>query len=336
MKWNSFATSRTLVFAFALAQALPAAAAQLGAKVAADAPYPNRPIRIVVPFPPGASPNDITARLIGPKLSEQLHQQVVIDNRAGAAGTIGTDIVAKATPDGYTLLINSSTLTITPNAYKNLPFDPAKDLQPITMVASAPQLVMINSTLPVNSVKELIAYVKARPGQIKFSSGGNGTVPHLAGEMLNQMAGLQMIHIPYKGGAPAAAALLGGEVSMYIDTPTGSLAMIKQGRVKVLGVAAPKRTALLPDVPTMEEAGVPGYDLRVWYGFFAPARTPKAIVQRLHEEFTKALQSPDIQSRFTTMGTETVGLGPEEFTRVFHADLQKWAKFVKETGLKLE
>ena len=336
MKRNFVTITRAFVLACALAQALLAAAAQTGAKVAADASYPDRPIRIVVPFPPGASPNDITARLIGPKLSEQLHQQIVIDNRAGAAGTIGSAIVAKATPDGYTLLINSSTLTITPNAYKNLPFDPATDLQPITMVASAPQLVMINSTLPVNSVKELIDYVKARPGQIKFSSGGNGTVPHLAGEMLNQMAGLKMIHIPYKGGAPAATALVGGEVSMYIDTPTGSLAMIKQGRVKVLGVAAPKRTALLPDVPTMEEAGVPGYDLRVWYGFFAPARTPKAIVQRLHEELTKALRSPEIQSRFTTMGTETVGLGPEEFTRVFHADLKKWAKFVKDTGLKLE
>jgi tripartite-type tricarboxylate transporter receptor subunit TctC len=336
MKRMSAAAGYTLAFVCVFAQALAAAAAQIASKGPAGAAYPNRPIRIVVPFPPGASPNDITARLLGPKLAEQLHQQVVIDNRAGAAGTIGSDIVAKATPDGYTLLINSSSLTIAPNAYKNLPFDVGRDLQPITMVASAPQLVMINPALPVSSIKELIAYAKARPGQIKFSSGGNGTVPHLAGEMLGHMAGIQMIHIPYKGGAPAAAALLGGEVSMYIDTATGSLGMIKQGRVKVLGVAAPKRTPLLPDVPTVEEAGVPGYDLQVWYGFFAPARTPASIVRTLHSELSKALQSPDIQSRFASMGTETVGLGPEEFSRVFKADLQKWAKFVRETGLKLD
>jgi tripartite-type tricarboxylate transporter receptor subunit TctC len=290
-----------------------------------------------VPFPPGASPNDITARLLGPKLSEQLRQQVVIDNRPGAAGTLGTDIVAKSAPDGHSLLINSSTLTIAPNAYKNLPFDPAKDLAPITMVAAAPQLVMVHASVPVSSLKELIAYVKARPpGQFKFSSGGNGTVPHLAGELLNHMAGVQMAHIPYKGGAPATAALLGGEVSMYIDTPTGSLGMIKAGKVKVLAVASKTRTPLLPDVPTADEAGLPGYELRVWYGFFAPAKTPRAIVQRLYSEFRTALALPDVQARFTTLGTETVDMSPEEFTRVFHADLQRWAKFVKETGLKLE
>jgi tripartite-type tricarboxylate transporter receptor subunit TctC len=190
--------------------------------------------------------------------------------------------------------------------------------------------------VPVSSLKELIAYVKARPGQFKFSSGGNGTVPHLAGELLNHMAGLQMAHIPYKGGAPAASALLGGEVSMYIDTPTGSLGMIKAGKVKVLAVASKTRTPLLPDVPTAEEAGLPGYELRVWYGFFAPAKTPRTIVQKLYGEFRTALASPDIQSRFTTMGTETVDMPPDEFTRVFHADLQRWAKFVRETGLKLD
>jgi tripartite-type tricarboxylate transporter receptor subunit TctC len=189
----------------------------------------------------------------------------------------------------------------------------------------------------VSSLKELIAYVKARPpGQFKFSSVGNGTVPHLAGELLNHMAGLQMAHIPYKGGAPATAALLGGEVSMYIDTPTGSLGMIKAGKVKVLAVASKTRTSLLPEVPTAAEAGLPGYELRVWYGFFAPAKTPRTIVQKLYGELRTALASPDIQSRFTTLGTETVDMPPDEFTRVFHADLQRWAKFVRETGLKLD
>jgi tripartite-type tricarboxylate transporter receptor subunit TctC len=319
----------------ALTLSLPVCAAQRDRTANPEA-YPTRPIRIVVPFPPGASPNDITARLLAPKLSEQLHQQVVVDNRPGAAGTIGTDIVAKSTPDGHTLLINSTTLTIVPNAYRNLAFDPVRDLAPITMVAAAPQLVMIHPSVPASSIKELIAYVKARPGQFKFSSGGNGTVPHLAGELMNHMAGLQMVHVPYKGGAPAAAALLGGEVSMYIDTPTGSLGMIKAGKVKVLGVASKNRTPLLPEVPTVEEAGLPGYDLRIWYGFFAPAKTPRAIVQRLYQEFRTALAAPDVQSRFTAIGTETVGMPPDEFTRVFHGELQRWAKFVRETGLKLE
>jgi tripartite-type tricarboxylate transporter receptor subunit TctC len=323
-----------LLVAFALSHW--AAAAQAATPAKSDA-YPNRPIRIVVPFPPGASPNDITARILGPKLSEQMRQQVVIDNRPGAAGIIGTDLVTKSTPDGHTLLINSSTLTIAPNAYKNLAFDPAKDLAPITMVAAAPQLVMVHASVPVSSLKELIAYVKARPpGEFKFSSGGNGTVPHLAGELLNHMAGLQAQHIPYKGGAPATSALLGGEVSMYIDTPTGSLGMIKAGKVKVLAVASKTRTPLLPDVPTAAEAGLPGYELRVWYGFFAPAKTPRTIVQKLYNEFRTALASPDIQSRFTTLGTETVDMPPDEFTRVFHGDLQRWAKFVRETGLKLD
>lgn len=325
----------TLLLA-ALALPSSASAAQGAAPARTDA-YPSRPIRIVVPFPPGASPNDITARLLAPKLSEQFHQQVVIDNRPGAAGTIGTDIVSKSTPDGHTLLINSSTLTIAPNAYKNLPFDPVKDLAPITMVAAAPQLVMVHAAVPANSLKELIAYVKARPpGQFKFSSGGNGTVPHLAGELLNHMAGLQMQHIPYKGGAPATAALLGGEVSMYIDTPTGSLGMIKAGKVKVLAVASKARTSLLPDVPTAAEAGLPGYELRVWYGFFAPAKTPRTIVQEIYGAFRTALASADVQSRFTAMGTETVNMPPDEFTRTFHGDLQRWAKFVRETGLKLD
>jgi tripartite-type tricarboxylate transporter receptor subunit TctC len=296
----------------------------------------SRPIRIVVPFPPGASPNDVIARILGPKLAEQTKQQVVVDNRPGAAGTIGTDIVAKSNPDGHTLVINSMTLTIVPNAYKNLPFDPYKDLAPIVMIAQAPQLVMVNTTVPVTTLKELIAYVKQRPREFKFSSGGNGTVPHLAGELLNHMAGLQMSHIPYKGGAPAGAAMLANEVQMYIDTATGSLGYIKAGKVKVLGVAAKQRTQLLPDIPTIEEAGLPGYEAIVWYGFFAPGRTPKATVQALNRQFRTALEAPDVQSRFAALGTDIVGSTPEEFTKRFHADLARWAKFVKEAGLKLD
>lgn len=327
---------QVVIGASCVACAMPVAA-QSTAKATTDTPYPTRPIRIVVPFPPGASPNDITARLLGRELSQSLQQQVVIDNRPGAAGNIGAEIVAKSTPDGYTLLVSSTTLTIAPNAYKNLTYDPGRDLLPVTMVASAPMMVMVNTNVvPAGNIKELIAYAKSRPGQIKFSSGGNGTVPHLSGEMLNAMAGIRMEHIPYKGGAPATVALLGGEVGIYIDTPTGSMQTIKQARIKVLAVTEKKRSSLLPDVPTLDEAGVPGFELRVWYGVFAPAKTPRSVVQRLHTEIVKALQSPEVKARFTGMGTETLGVGPDEFSRVYLADLQKWSKFIRDTGLKLD
>lgn len=298
--------------------------------------YPARPIRIVVGFPAGASPNDAVARLVGAKLAERFGEQVIVDNRPGAAGTIGSEIVAKAAPDGHTLLVNSSTLTIAPNAYRNLGFDPARDLLPVTMVASAPHFIFVHSSVPANSLKDLIAYVKTQAGKFKFSSGGNGTIPHLAGEMLNYMAGLQMAHIPYKGGAPAATALLSGEVSMFITTPTGSEALLYGGKVKVLGVAARARSPLLPDVPTMEEGGLPGYDLVAWYGVFAPGKTPGHVVQRLHAEIRGIVALPDIRSRFTAMGTETVDVPSAEFQKIYLSELQQWAKFVRDTGLKLD
>ncbi|HSQ05378.1 MAG TPA: tripartite tricarboxylate transporter substrate binding protein [Burkholderiales bacterium] len=306
------------------------------ALAASDTQYPTRPIRIVVGFPAGASPNDAVARLLGAKLAERFSEQVIVDNRPGAAGTIGSEIVAKAAPDGHTLLVNSSTLTIAPNAYKNLGFDPARDLLPITMVASAPHFIFVHNAVPANNLKELIAYVKTQPGKFKFSSGGNGTIPHLAGEMLNHMAGLQMVHIPYKGGAPAATALLSGEVSMFITTPTGSEALLYGGKVKVLGVAARTRSAILPDVPTTEEGGLPGYELIAWYGVFAPGKTPAHIVQRLYAEIRRIIALPDIKSRFTAMGTETADVPPAEFQRIYLAELQRWAKFVRDTGLKLD
>jgi tripartite-type tricarboxylate transporter receptor subunit TctC len=209
-------------------------------------------------------------------------------------------------------------------------------LLPITMVASAPHFIFVHNSVPANTLRELIAYIKTQPGKFKFSSGGNGTIPHLAGEMLNHMAGLQMVHIPYKGGAPAATALLSGEVSMFITTPTGSEALLYGGKVKVLGVAAGTRTALLPDVPTMEEGGLPGYELIAWYGVFAPGKTPAHIIQRLYTEIRSIIALPDIKSRFTAMGTETADVPPAEFQRIYLAELKRWAKFVRDTGLKLD
>ena len=308
----------------------------IGAPQAHAQAYPSRPIRLVVPFPPGASPNDIIGRLLGRPVGESLGQQVVVDNRAGAGGTIGTDVVAKASPDGYTLLISSTTLTTSPNLYRHLPYDVARDLQPITMLASAPMLVFVHPSVPANNAKEFIAYVKSKPGQVLFSSGGSGTVPHFAGEMLNSMAGIKMNHVPYKGGAPASAALLGGEVSVYIDTPTAMMPFAKAGRVKALAVTGKKRFAVFPDVPTLDESGVPGYEMRVWYGFFAPAKTPKAVVAKLHEETAKALKTNEVRSRLATLGTEPVGSGPEIFGPLVRSELAKWARVAKDAGIKPE
>lgn len=324
-----------LASALAIALSALVPTSSIGA-AATDATFPTRPVRIVVPYPPGASPNDTAARIVQPKLAEAMRQQVVIDNRAGAGSTIGTDLVVKASPDGYTLLINSTSLTIVPNAYRNLPFDLYKDLAPVTMLSAAPQLVMINSAVPVTTLKELIAYARARPGQVKFSSGGLGTLPHFAGELVNHMAGLQMAHVPYKGGAPAAAALISGEVQMFIGTSTGALGNIKAGKLRVIGVSSKKRTPLLPDVPTMEEAGLPGYEIRVWYGIWAPAKTPRPIVQALYKYFRAALDAPETRTRFAASDAEIVASTPEEFTQAFHAELRRWAKFVSDTGLKLE
>ena len=306
------------------------------AQPATGGAYPARPIRLVVPFPPGASPNDIIGRLLGRPVGESLGQQIVVDNRAGAGGTIGTDVVAKANPDGYTLLISSTTLTTSPNLYRQLPYDVARDLQPITMLASAPMLLFVHPSVPANNAKEFIAYAKTKPGQINFSSGGSGTVPHFAGAMLNSMAGIKMNHVPYKGGAPASAALLGGEVSVYIDTPTAMMPFAKAGKIKALAVTDKKRFAVFPDLPTLDESGVPGYEFRVWYGFFAPAKTPKTIVAKFHEETVKALKTDEVRSRLANIGTEPIGSGPEVFQPLVKSELQKWQRVAKEAGINPE
>lgn len=310
--------------------------ALLGVFQAHAQPYPSRPVRLVVAFPPGASPNDIISRLIARPLGESLGQQIVVDNRAGAGGTIGTDVVAKAAPDGYTLLVTSTTLTTSPNLYRQLPYDVGRDLQGITLLAGAPMILFVHPSVPANTAKEFIAWVKSRPGQVNFSSGGSGTVPHFAGEMLNSMAGIRMNHIGYKGGAPASAALLAGEVSVYIDTPTAMLQFAKVGKVRPLAVTEKKRIALYPDLPTLDESGAPGYEMRVWYGLFAPAKIPKAIVARLHEETVKALKTEEVRSRLALLGTEPIGSGPEIFQPLVRNELQKWANVAKQAGIKPE
>lgn len=313
--------------------ALPAVAAQPAPDAAG---YPSRPIRLVVPFPAGASPNDIIGRLVGRQISESVGQQVIVDNRAGAGGTIGSDIVAKAAPDGHTVLINSTTFTIAPNVYRQVPFDLLRDFQPITTFAQAPMLLMVHPAVPANTFKDFLAYARAKPDQLKFGSGGNGTVPHFSGEMLKAMARIQMSHIPYKGGSPAVAALLGGEVNVYIDTPTATLPLIQQGRLRALAVTTKQRAAFLPDLPTIDESGVPGYEMRVWYGFFAPAKTPQPVVQRLYREVVKALENAEVKSRLTAIGTQPMTTPPDEFQVLFQSEVRKYAKLAKEVGVKPE
>ncbi len=298
--------------------------------------YPTRAIRLVVPFPAGASPNDTIGRLIGRYVSDSIGQQIIVDNRSGAGGTIGTDLVAKANPDGYTILITSISLTTSPNVYKNMPYDVARDLQAVTMIASTAALVFVNLSVPANTVKEFIAYAKSRPGQINFGSGGNGTYPHFAAEMINSLAGIKMTHVPYKGGAPAIAALLGGEISLYIDAPIAALQFYQQGKLKVLAVTEKTRLAALPDVPTLDEAGVPGYELRFWNGFFAPAKTPKFAVEKLYSETAKVLRLEEVKSRLALIGTAPVGNRPEVFQAMVQSELTKFAKLAAEVGIKPE
>ncbi len=334
MRFGKLVICRGMLLACVLVQPLATALAQ--ERSGADAAWPTRPVRLVVPFPSGASPNDIIGRLIAHQWSESLGEQVVVDNRAGAGGTIGTGLVAKSSPDGYTLLISSTTLTTSPNLYKNLGYDVARDLQPITMVAAAPMLLFVHPSVPVKTAKEFLDYAKSKPGELNFGSGGNGTVPHFAGEMLKSMTGIKMQHVPYKGGSPAVAALLAGEVKVYIDTPTATLRFAKQGKLRVLAVAEKKRIALLPELPTLDESGVPGFEMRIWYGFFAPAKTPQHIVKRLYAETVKALDSEDVKSRLATLGTEPVGSPPEVFAPLVRSELERWRKVAREAGIKPE
>jgi tripartite-type tricarboxylate transporter receptor subunit TctC len=301
-----------------------------------EAAWPTRPVRLVVPFPPGASPNDIIGRLIARQWSEGLGQQVVVDNRAGAGGTIGTELVAKSNPDGYTLLISSTTLTTSPNLYRSLGYDVARDLQPITLVAAAPMLLFVHPSVPAKTAKEFLAYARSKPDELNFGSGGNGTVPHFAGEMLKSMTGIRMNHVPYKGGSPAVAALLGGEVKVFIDTPTATLGFAKQGKLRVLAVAEKERIALLPDLPTLHESGVPGFEMRIWYGFFAPAKTPRSIVERLHGETVKALGAEEVKARLATLGTQPVGSPPDAFQPLVRSELERWRNVAREAGIKPE
>ena len=297
--------------------------------------FPAKPVRIIVPLAAGG-PGDVLARAVGQKLSESLGQPVVIDNRPGANTNVGTEATAKAAPDGYTLLATASTLTINPSLYAKLPYDPIRDFTPITLIATTPLLLVVHPSLPAKSVKELIALARARPTQLLYGSAGNGSTLHLAGEMFNTLAGVKLTHVPYKGVTGAFSDLLGGQISLMFPGMPIALPQAQAGKLRALGTTGAKRAPAAPELPTIAEAGVPGYEVSVWYGVLAPANTPAAIVQRLHAELTRIVQLPDIRERWAVLGAEPVHNTPGEFAAFLKADLGKWANVVRESGAKID
>lgn len=297
--------------------------------------YPSRPIRFVVPGPAGGT-TDILARAIGQKLSEALGQQVVIDNRPGASGIIGTDIVAKAQPDGYTMILVASSFVINPGIRKKLPYDTVKDLGPVTLVAMVPLVLVVNPALPAKAIKELIAYARSKPGGMNYGSGGSGTSSHLAAELFNVMADTQIVHVPYKGVATALPDLMAGRISvMYPNVPL-VLPQINAGKLRALGVTTAQRVATLPDVPTISEAGLPGYEVSPPYGILVPARTPKEIVERLNREILKALHTSEIKERMSAEGAVLIGTSPQEYTAYIKTEIAKWAKVTQRAGARVD
>jgi tripartite-type tricarboxylate transporter receptor subunit TctC len=297
--------------------------------------YPVRAIRMVVPFPAGGG-SDLIARVTAQKLSSALGQQLVVDNRAGASGNIAAELVAKAAPDGYTLIFANSSLAISPALYQKLPFDPVKDLIPISMVSSYPFVLVVHPALPVRSVRELVALSKAKPGALTYSSAGAGTMSHLAMEQLSLRTAIRLTHLPYKGAAPATVGLLSGEAQLaFIVMPVAQV-QINAGKLRGLGVAAKSRSAVLPQMPTMQEAGVANNEALQWNGLFAPAKTPPAILDRLHREVVKALATAEIKQRFADEGADPVGSTPAEFAAFFRAEAEKWADVAKRSGTKLD
>ncbi|MDB5810001.1 MAG: hypothetical protein JWN94_2123 [Betaproteobacteria bacterium] len=296
--------------------------------------YPDRPIRIIVTFPPGG-PTDIIARTVGQKLVEAWGQPVVVDNRAGAGGNIGTDLAAKSAPDGYTLLLsNFGPLAISPFVYAKLPYHPVQDLTPITLAATSWFFIVTNPAVPATTLKELIALAKAKPGQLAFASAGNASPSHLAGALFQSSAGIKLIHVPYKGGAPSVGAVIGGETQIAIESPPPIVPQVKAGKLRALGAARANRSPLLPDVPTANEAGLAGFEVGSWYGFHAPAGTPKTVINKLHAEMVKAMNTPELRERFASVGAETIASTPAQYGAFVESELKKWGAVIKAAGVK--
>jgi tripartite-type tricarboxylate transporter receptor subunit TctC len=294
--------------------------------------YPSKPIRLVVPFPPGGT-TDILARTVGQKMTENWGQPVVIDNRPGAGGNIGSDLVAKAAPDGYTLLMATiSTHAINVSLYKKLPFDSVRDFAPVSRIGTLPNILIVHPSVPVKSVKELIELAKSKPGELNFASSGVGTSLHLSGELFNSMAGVKLVHIPYKGSSPALADLLGGQVKIMFDNLPSALPHVKAGKLKPLAVTSAKRATVLPEVPTVIESGLPGFEVTSWFAIFVPAKTPTEIVAKLNGEIVKILNSGDVKEKLAQIGVDPAPTTPEALAAFAKAETEKWGKVVKATG----
>lgn len=296
--------------------------------------YPDKTIRLVAPFVPGG-PTDIIARVVAQKLGQNLGQTIVVDNRGGAGGAIGCEIVAKSAPDGYTLMIGSSgNLAVAPALFARLPYDPLKDFQPITQTTTGPQIVVVNPAVPAKTFPELMALARAKPGSLNYASGGAGTTTQLGPELLKSMAHLDIVHVPYKGTGQALSDVLGGQVQMMMSSLLPAMPHVKSGRLRGLAVTSLKRTPALPDTPTVAESGVPGFETTSWHGMVVAARTPKAISARIHAEMVKMLNQPDVKALFLSQGMETVGNSQEEFGAYIKHETEKWTKVIKAIGLK--
>lgn len=297
--------------------------------------YPSKPIRFISPMPPAGS-TDILARLVGQKLTESLGQAVIIENRPGANGVIGTDIAAKSSPDGHTILLVNSTHVINAILVAKLPFDSVKDFLPVSTLTISQFLLAINPSLPANNLREFIALAKSRPGQLNFASSGNGAVSHLAGELFDIMAGVKMQHIPYKGAAPALTDLVGGQVQLYFATTISTMPYIKSGKVRALGISGDARLSVLPDVPTFSEAGLPGFGARNWFGILAPAATPKPIIDKLASEIARILTTPDIKEKLASQGLDPFISTPEQFAELMQAETARYTKVIRTANIKLD
>ncbi len=321
----------------ALLSALSVFCLFLGAAPATQAQtYPDRPLRLVVPFPAGGTV-DAVARNVAQKLSESLHQPVVVENRAGAAGSIGSVAVARAAPDGYTLLMGTaSTHGTNPAVQKSLPYDPVRDYAPVALVASTPYILVVHPSVPANSLTELLALAKAQPGKLNYGSYGSGSSNHLATELFRAISHADIVHVPYKGGAPAMSDLLAGQVQMMFDVFTTSGPHIRTGKLRLLGVGAPRRSALAPDAPTLAEAGVPGFDASTFFGIFAPIGTPRSVVMRLNEDINRALKTTDMRERLAAVGAEPGGGSPELLGQTVVTEVVKWTQLVRDRNLRFE
>ena len=312
-------------------------AAEQPASTGSGQAYPNRPIRLIMPYPAGSSSNDIMGRALALRLTAQIGQQIVFDNRAGASGTLGTEMVARAQADGYTLLLGiNGPLAISPSVYPKLGYDTMRDFAPVAMVALVPYIIVINPSLPAVNIKEFIALAKAQPGRLHFASSGSGGTPHLCGELLKSMAGIDLVHVPYKGGAPAIVDTVAGQTQMFCPGVTGALQFVKQGKLRALGLTTLKRSPLLPDLPTLHEQGLTGFDASSWMAIVAPAKTPQAIVQWLYAEIARAVNHPDMKNFILQQGSEPTVMNPQELRAYIRTEIDKWAKVVKLVGLKVD